>query len=90
MRVIYGAVAWLGMQGQKSVAFVLGGGDVKQWILARQIESHAGYAKPHVDHFCFVWTILRRASTKNYRRIGVEPFALEAPHFFGFVCPTQP
>jgi hypothetical protein len=38
-----------------------------------------------VGHFCFVWTILRRASTNNYRRIGVGPFALEAPgatHFW--------
>jgi hypothetical protein len=50
----------------------------------------AGYAKPHVDHFCFVWTILRRASTKNYRRVGVGPCTLEAPRFFGFVCPNQP
>jgi hypothetical protein len=43
-----------------------------------------------VEHFCFVWTILRGASTKGYERIGVEPFALEAPYFFGFLHPTQP
>ena len=43
-----------------------------------------------MDHFCFVWTILRRGSTKNYRRVGVGPFTLEAPRFFGFVCPPNP
>jgi hypothetical protein len=71
------------------LVFVLGGDVItapqRPQYVACFCELQVGYANPHVDRFCFVWTILRRASTKNYRRVGVTLRTRGATLFWFFV-----
>jgi hypothetical protein len=43
-----------------------------------------------LGHFGTTWSILHRASTKNYRRIEASPMALRDLYCYGSARPTQP
>jgi hypothetical protein len=47
-------------------------------------------AKVHLGHHGTTWNILHRASTNNYKGIGVNPPTLGRVHCSGKIGPTQP